>query len=482
MTIATIAPLAPFLSLGVTILLVLFAIAFYRNHLLTAWLSLAGVTLSALMLWLSWNSAPLNVTPLLRIDQMGLIWFALLLFATLVVIVISYIYLSRLSVQREEYYLLLLLAVLGGGILTVSNHFASLFLGLEILSISLYALIGYLRDREHSIEAAIKYLILAAASAAFLLFGIALIYVNEGTLQFDLLNFQNLTASLAQNILLLVGFGMLLVGIGYKLAIVPFHMWAPDVYQGAPAPVAGFIATVSKAAVFAVLLRLSQASGYLTVPVLTLILGIIAALSMLLGNLLALLQDNVKRILAYSSIANLGYLLVAFLAFSTMAVVAATFYFTAYTVTILAAFFVVSVMSRAGEDAESIQDYHGLYWRRPWLAALFTIALMSLIGMPLTAGFMGKFFILTAGTGSALWVLVFILVVGSAISLYYYLRIIVAMFQPLQGAASPLPQLAASQRLSGGLVIGLLFLVLLWLGLYPSGVIRLIQSAVNGMG
>lgn len=482
MTIATIAPLAPFLSLGVTILLVLFAIAFYRNHLLTAWLSLAGVTLSALMLWLSWNSAPLNVTPLLRIDQMGLIWFALLLFATLVVIVISYIYLSRLSVQREEYYLLLLLAVLGGGILTVSNHFASLFLGLEILSISLYALIGYLRDREHSIEAAIKYLILAAASAAFLLFGIALIYVNEGTLQFDLLNFQNLTASLAQNILLLVGFGMLLVGIGYKLAIVPFHMWAPDVYQGAPAPVAGFIATVSKAAVFAVLLRLSQASGYLTVPVLTLILGIIAALSMLLGNLLALLQDNVKRILAYSSIANLGYLLVAFLAFSTMAVVAATFYFTAYTVTILAAFFVVSVMSRAGEDAESIQDYNGLYWKRPWLAALFTIALMSLIGMPLTAGFMGKFFILTAGTGSALWVLVFILVVGSAISLYYYLRIIVAMFQPLQGAASPLPQLAASQRLSGGLVIGLLFLVLLWLGLYPSGVIRLIQSAVNGMG
>ncbi|MGW8251138.1 MAG: NADH-quinone oxidoreductase subunit N, partial [Anaerolineales bacterium] len=341
MTIATILPLAPLLSLAATILLVLFAIAFYRNHLLTAWLSLAGVTFSALMLLPSWNSAPLSITPLLRIDPLGLLWFALLLFAALVVIVISYIYLSRLSVQREEYYLLLLLAVLGGGILTVANHFASLFLGLEILSVSLYALIGYLRDREHSIEAAVKYLILAAASAAFLLFGIALIYADQGTLQFDHLDFRNLSASLSQDILLLVGFGMLFVGIGYKLAVVPFHMWTPDVYQGAPAPVAGFIATVSKAAVFAVLLRLSQASGYLDVPVLALILGIIAAFSMLMGNLLALLQDNVKRILAYSSIANLGYMLVAFLAFSTMSVVAATFYFTAYTVTILAAFFVV---------------------------------------------------------------------------------------------------------------------------------------------
>jgi NADH-quinone oxidoreductase subunit N len=481
MTLTSISLLMPLVILAGAILIVMLTIAFYRRHIFIASLTLVGITLSGLSIWFAWRAVPASVTPLLKVDHLGLLLMGILLFATFVIAFVSYFYLNKHAVQREEYYLLLLLAALGGSILVVSNHFAAFFLGLEILTVSLYGLIGFLRDRKHSIEAAIKYLILASVSTAFLLFGIALIYANQGTLAFDRLDLVGSFDSGPHNILLLTGFGMLFVGIGFKLAVVPFHMWTPDVYQGAPAPVTGFIATVSKGAIFALLLRLSMASGFQESHTLALVLALIAMVSMLLGNLLALLQDNVKRILAYSSIAHLGYLLVAFLANSTMAIEAATFYLTAYIVTTLGAFVVVSVMSDSKRDAEKINDYRSLYWKRPWLATLFTLSLLSLIGMPLTAGFMGKFFVLTAGIGATLWLLAIVLVLGSAIGLYYYLRIVVAMFMPLDEE----PVLARErlpQRLSSGFVFGLLMLILLWLGLYPTSFITMIQSAMASFG
>jgi len=292
----------------------------------------------------------------------------------------------------------------------------------------------------------------------------------------------------------LAGLGMIIMGFGFKLAVVPFHMWTADVYEGAPAPATAFIATVSKGAVFALLLRyFAHFSGGLPHTIF-LIFAAIAVASMFTGNLLALRQSNVKRILAYSSIAHLGYLMVAFLAGGPLAPLAVTYYLAAYFITTLGAFGIVAVLSRAERDADGIEDYQGLAWRKPWLAAVFMAMLFSLAGIPLTAGFVGKFCVLAAGVGSSLWFLAFILVVNSAIGLYYYLRVIVAMlarpdaatiasFQPFAAMTASLqrPADAPGRRLGSlcaGATLAILLLSLVWLGVYPALLIETIQSAV----
>jgi NADH-quinone oxidoreductase subunit N len=230
------------------------------------------------------------------------------------------------------------------------------------------------------------------------------------------------------------GAAMILAGLGFKLSVVPFHMWTPDVYEGAPAPVSGFLAAVSKGAVFAALLRWWLASALYEIPTLLTAVAVVAGASMLVGNLLALLQENIKRLLAYSSIAHVGYLLIVLVACGisptpALSVEAACYYVVAYTITTLAAFSVLSLISKnSGEkELDQLQDLSGLFWRRPGQALLFTVALLSLAGIPLTAGFIGKFYLFTTGVDSALWGLLALLVVGSAIGIFYYLRIIYTM-------------------------------------------------------
>ena len=388
------------------------------------------------------------VTPLISMDAYTLFFIGLITAATAVVVVLSRGYLKRLPLHPEEYYVLLLTATLGGAALVASTQFASFFLGLEILSVSLYALIVYPVYRADAVEAAVKYLVLAGATSAFLIFGMALVYAEGGTM--TAAGVSRLIAGLgSESAIITVGVVMILVGVGFKLAVVPFHMWTPDVYEGAPAPVTAYIATVSKGAVFALLLRYMLPVSSDTSSTLFLALAAVAIASMLAGNLLALRQDNVKRILAYSSIAHLGYLLVAFLASGERAGVAVGFYLVAYFATSLVAFGVVTVLSSGERDADLMLDYRGLGARRPWLAAIFTVALLSLAGMPLTMGFIGKFLIVTAGGGAALWALVVILVVSSTIGLYYYTRLIVAMYvrrpEELEPAgAGPAARLAAA--------------------------------------
>ena len=276
----------------------------------------------------------------------------------------------------------------------------------------------------------------------------------------------------------IIGMVMLLVGIGFKLAVVPFHMWTPDIYQGAPAPVTAYIATVSKGAVFALLLRYFRGVSLDQGSTLFLVFAGIAVASMVAGNLLALLQDNVKRILAYSSIAHLGYLLVALLAGGVFAVVAATFYLVAYFITTLTVFGILTLLSTGERDADRLEDYRGLFWRHPWLAAAFSASLLSLAGIPLTVGFVGKFYLVAAGVGHALWPALFVLVATSVIGLFYYLRIIVAMsLQPAE--KSKAPTLAPSMSLSGSLVLAVLVLLLVCLGVYPSPFIHMIQEAAS---
>ena len=283
-------------------------------------------------------------------------------------------------------------------------------------------------------------------------------------------------ASLA---VLLPGTALLITGIGFKLGVVPFHLWTPDVYEGAPAPVTAFVATVSKGSVFALLIRYFDGSGWHRTPELYIVFAIISIASMLMGNLLALLQSNVKRILAYSSIAHLGYLLVAFLAGGVFAIQAVTFYFVAYFITTLGAFGVVSVLSDRAHEAERLEDYRGLFWRRPVLATVFTLMLLSLAGIPLTAGFLAKFYIIAAGASSSIWALIIILVVTSVIGLFYYLRIVVVVFSDLPSEAEKIQPAAIPLSLLGSYTLVVLAVLLIWFGVYPSQLLDVIRTAAD---
>jgi NADH-quinone oxidoreductase subunit N len=366
----------------------------------------------------------------------------------------------------------------GGATLVMSAHFASFFLGLEILSVSLYVLIAYPRSSKGGVEAGIKYLILAAASATFLLFGMALIYAEIGTMEFGRMASAPAGADIRRE-LLLTGQAMIFVGVGFKLAVVPFHVWAPDVYEGAPAPATAFIATVSKGGVFALLVRYFANLGEEVVQPFFPALAAIAIASMFVGNLLALAQTNVKRILAYSSIAHLGYLLVAFLAGGSLGATAVAFYLVAYFITNLIAFGVVVVLS-GRREADELEDYRGLFWRRPWLATIFLAALLSLGGIPLTAGFMGKFYILMAGVRSALWLLAIILTVNTMISFYYYLRVAFMMFRDApetEATVGPPPSLSFMSAAA----LAVLTLLLVWIGVFPGPLVQTIRSMVAGL-
>ncbi len=473
-------PLLPLLILGAAPVAIMLVVAFYRDHRLTVALTLVALALAFIALLPTVSEAPRQVTALLVLDRYALFYMGLLVAASFAVVLLAFAYLEQRPGQHDEFYLLILLATLGSAVLVASSHFASFFLGLEILSISLYSLIAYPRGWARGVEAAVKYLILAAGSSAFLLFGMALTYAELGSLEFSSLVNLSATSSGTNTLIVLTGVGLIIVGIGFKLAVVPFHLWTPDVYEGAPAPVTGFVATLSKGAMFALLLRLFAQVDVGFRGSLFLVFLIIAIASMLFGNLLALLQDNVKRILAYSSIAHLGYLLVAFLASGAWAVTAASFYLVAYFVTTLAAFGVVTVLSAGERDADTLADYRGLFWRQPWLAGVFTAALLSLAGIPLTAGFVGKFYLVAAGASSALWIAVLVLVCTSAIGLYYYLRIIVAMaVQP--EAAAAVTSLTPSLSLMGGIALAALTLLLVWFGVYPTPLVHLIQTVTSGL-
>jgi NADH-quinone oxidoreductase subunit N len=466
--------LLPQIIILATSVVVMLMIAVHRNHRITALLTIAGeITAFAALPFIS-SLAPHQSASLLITDQYSLFFAGLLIAAAFAVTLLSYGYLEKRREEREEFYVLLLLATLGALVLSSGNHFVSFFLGLELLSVSLYIMIAYMGTARKPLEAGLKYLILAGMSSAFLLFGMALVYSETGKM-----NFMGIAAAVREpNLLMLSGFALIISGLGFKLAIVPFHMWTPDVYQGAPAPVAAFVATVSKGAVFSLLFRYFVETNATEHHPLFILLSAVSIASMTAGNILALLQNNLKRILAYSSISHLGYLLVAYLANPDVAVPASCFYLVAYFISILAAFGVISMMSPSDGDAEDLHEYQGLFWRRPWLAGALSASMFSLAGIPLTAGFVGKFYLLAAGIGSARWLLVVMLVVTSAIGLFYYLRTIVALY------SSPSPVTAQTAGIAippaswtSGFVIAGLMLLLIWLGVYPTSLMRIIQFA-----
>lgn len=480
MAAASQAFLAP-LVLSVASLALMMQIAF-RRHSYTSWV-IACLTLVLSMVALVPMSklVPLQVTPLLISDQYSLFFSLLILFATLITALLAKDYLQHRAGENEEFYLLLLLSSLGGLILVSATHLASFLLGLELLGVALYALIAYPERGHLPLEAAIKYLILSGAASGILLFGFALIYAALGTLSFVGIGQQLTQLELAadRQLLVLIGTSMVFTGIGFKLSLVPFHMWTPDVYHGAPSPVTGFLSTVSKGAIFAALMRLFIDAQLYHYQGLMIALSVIAIASMLAGNLLALQQSNLKRLLAYSSIAHLGYLIIALVVYGAlrqpqMAVEAAGFYITAYIVTSLAAFALLSMLSSdvrdsvLGNDAEvdDIDHIRGLFWRQPILALMLTIAMLSLAGIPLTIGFIGKFYLFAVGIKGSLWWLLAALVIGSGIGIYYYLRVVFAMSMKPQDSDQVLV-VPAKLTLAAKLVICILIFTMLYLGVLP---------------
>jgi len=417
-------------------------------------------------------SVPHTIEPLFIIDVYSLFFLGIIIISALLVTFLSYDYIKQLEGVKEEYYIVLFTSTLGAALLAVANHFILFFLGIETLSISLYILIAFQRSKSNSIEAGIKYLILASVSAAFLLFGMALIYTAFGTMQFTAI-ITSLGTGGQLSPLVISGFGMMMVGIGFKLALVPFHMWTPDVYQGAPAPVSAYIATVSKGAVMAILIRFFFNLRGFDNHYLFIAISGIAILSMFVGNILAIRQKNIKRLLGYSSIANMGYLIIILLTGSSKGIQASIFYLISYFFTTLGAFGIISLLSTYEYEAERIDDFKGLFWKRPWIAIVFTLSLLSLAGIPVTAGFIAKFYIILEGMKAGLMVLIISMIINSVIGLYYYLRIITTLFSTANDTKLPEFSFIGSVSLA---IIGLSILIL---GVYPGWLINIIVRFVS---
>ncbi len=461
---------------------------FPKHKMATAALSLIGLIVSAAVMASMWGSGGVETawSGMIVHDNLRVGFSFVFLFVSAVTILISSIWIDREDVPAGEYHALLLFATFGMMLMSAGNDLVVIFLGLETLSLATYVMAGLRRGDLKSNESSMKYFILGSFASAFLLYGMALIYGATGS--------TNITQIAAKVVdpnfpgLLLIGAAMMIVGFGFKIAMAPFHVWTPDVYEGAPTPVTGFMATGAKAAAFASFIRVFVVGMPLTAGVQASVylhqtwigaLTVLAMATIVVGNVAAIMQDNVKRMLAYSSIAHAGYALVGFIgaglatsiAARDEAVAAVAFYLLTYTVTNLGAFAIVTFLSQKNDRRTDFEDYIGIGFKSPVLAFSLSLFMLSLLGLPLTAGFMGKVLVfmpaLEAGN-DLLTILVVIAVIGTAVSAYYYLRLIVVMFFRERTTLWVQPKIPAA--MSAVLIITVIGV--LYLGIFAGGLIE----------
>ena len=406
----------------------------------------------------------------IQVDAFSVFFHFLVAAVTAVVILTSYEYMAVQEIRAGEYYGLILFGAVGMSLMSSAVELVLIFIALEISSISTYILAGFRRRSATSSESSVKYFLLGSFATAFFLYGVALMFGATGSTSIKTIGEVLRSGDIPT--LAYAGIAMMFVGLGFKVAAAPFHVWTPDVYEGAPSPVVGYMSTAPKAAVFAVLLRImfeANAPGRIW------LIGVVAALSMTLGNIGALVQDNVKRLLAYSSIAHAGYLLVAFAALPNNGIPAAMFYTASYAAMNVGAFAVVSHFGNAGERYVTLEDYAGLGRRSPLLAATLTIFLLSLIGIPITGGFFAKFYVFSAALQANLLWLVIIGVINSAVGAYYYLRIIVAMYMREPRGEVPV----APVPVGLGTALAISVIATIYMGVLPGRILEYAGRSVN---
>src|SRR5712664_2009431 len=460
-------------------LLAMFLQPFVRNrHFFTA-LAFIGALAGMAGSFLSFRNPGAGFYGLIQADAFSFFFHLLVGTVAVLVVLAAGPYLERERLPVAEFYALLLFATAGMGVLASAQELLTAFIGLEMSSISSYILAGYRRDALKSGESAMKYFLLGSFATAFFLYGIALVYGATGTTRLDMM-----VDADASGTLLKLGLSLILIGLGFKVAAAPFQIWTPDVYEGAPTPVTALFSAGPKAAAFALLLRI-----FATVPAATHFwfwaFWILAVLTMFAGNLGALVQTNIKRLLAYSSIAHAGYILVAFAAVTSMAkggsaeaaaaYAAVLFYLLSYALVKLGAFTIVSQLGGTGEKNLSLDDYAGLSQRQPVVAAMLSIYLLSLLGLPVTAGFFGKVYIFKAAVNSHLLWLAVLMAINSVIGAYYYLRLIVVMYMREPSAESK--PVIVGFPLTVNLVLAITALGTIYFGLFPNRILNFVLKS-----
>lgn len=426
-----------------------------------------------------------EITTLFTCDGYGLLYSSLILMISIIVSCLAFRWFKQEKTSQGLFYLILVFMALGGVILMYASHLMAFFIGVELLSIPFIGLIGYQYIQTHSLEAAVKYMILSTIASAFLLMGIAFYYAASGELTFSGLSYQ-LSTMTSQSPLLLMGVCLMLVGIGFKLSLVPFQLWLPDVYQGSPTIVALLLSTVGKVAIFCAIARLFLLAPIVNNETIRIILVFMAFFSILWGNLFAFIQSSLKRLLAYSSIAHFGYLFIALIAvqYQVLALETIGVYLIGYTLANITVLGVISLESHSNElcDHENEIDLSGLFWRRPILASAMGVGLLSLAGVPLTVGFIGRFLLILLGVTAELWWLMAAVVIGSALGLYFYARLVINLYlrpncRDDQHVNNPLMKIKWQDFRLSEVLIAISALLIIICGVYPKWIFNLVTMA-----
>jgi NADH-quinone oxidoreductase subunit N len=483
--LANLHRLAPEVVLSVFGIIVMIADPFVgtaRKRVL-GWVAFAGAVLALASVHIANYFPGPAYSDLIRVDSFSMFAHVIILVAVALAILGSLDYLDQQHIQRGEYYALVLFAAAGMGILAGANELVTAFVGLEMSSIASYVLVGFRRRSPASNEASLKYFLLGSFATAFFLYGVAMIYGATGTTRIDAVQAALEKLFIADGhvpALAVLSLALLFVGLGFKVVVAPFQVYAPDVYEGAPTPVTALLASAPKAATFALMVRIFYVAFSQLAGLWFWMICVVAVLTMLVGNLAALVQTNVKRMLAYSSIAHAGYILVAFAASTSLGVAAVLFYLAAYIFMKVGAFLIVTHLGQQDEKRVSIQDYSGLASKQPVVAACFSLFLLSLLGLPATGGFLGKFFAFQSALivqRRSLTLLVVIAAINSVIGAYYYLRVIITMYFQAPSKDYTPSRVAPAV----GIALAIAAAGTLYLGILPSRVLDLAQAAADSL-
>ena len=458
-------PYAPIIAVVITVLVVMIAITIKRSHMVTGTITVVGLNIALVTLlgqmtgFIESGAIAPNAEQLFVIDNFAQFNMVIVLVCALACCTLSYAYLADLKDNKEELYLLMLLSTIGALLMVSAQHMASFFMSLEMLSVPLYGLLAYTYMRNRSLESGLKYLVLSATASATLLMGMAFIYAEVGSLAFKPISM--VLGNIFESPLLILGAAMMMFGIAFKLSAAPFHMWTPDVYEGAPVPIATFLASVSKVAMMALAVRFLIDTSLLALPSVQMLLMVMATLSILVGNLLAVRQTSLKRLLGYSSIAHMGYVMIVIVSIGAAADSISSMYMAVYAFTSIGAF----------GEADELTHYQGLFWRRPVLTAVMTIMMLSLAGIPLTAGFITKLFAILAAVQGTNWFLAAMIILGSAIGLFYYLRVLLTLFKrPKQFIEFDVSGQWGIR--TGGIMVIAVTAIILFFGILPNSMIE----------